>query len=55
MLVDLMRPRFGDAAIVLMGQDEDGTPHYLGDPDALSAPGRAGGTHALEGVLAALS
>jgi hypothetical protein len=36
MLVDAVRPRFGGAAIVLMGQDEDGTAHYHGDPDVVA-------------------
>ena len=26
-----LQPRFGDAAVVLMGQDEDSTPHDHGD------------------------
>ena len=36
MLVDLMQSGFGNAAIVLMGQDDDGTAHYHGDPDVLA-------------------
>jgi hypothetical protein len=32
MLQDVLRPRFGGAAVVLMGQDDDGTAHYYGDP-----------------------
>lgn len=30
-----LRPRFGDVDIVLMGQEDDGTPHYHGDPALL--------------------
>ena len=36
MLVADLRPRFGGVDIVLMGQDEGGTPHYHGDADLLS-------------------
>ena len=36
MLVDAVQSGFGNAAIVLMGQDDDGTPHYHGDTDALA-------------------
>ncbi len=32
MAITDLRPRFGGVDIVLMGQDEDGTPHYHGDP-----------------------
>lgn len=35
MLIADLRPRFGGVDIVLMGQDEEGTPHYLGDADLL--------------------
>lgn len=31
MLVADLRPRFGDVDLLLMGQDEDGAPHYHGD------------------------
>jgi hypothetical protein len=33
MLADDLQVRFGGVAIVLMGQDEDGTPHYHGDAE----------------------
>lgn len=36
MLVDRLRPGFGGAALVLMGQDEDGTPSYHGEPEVLA-------------------
>ncbi|MBI5719629.1 MAG: hypothetical protein HZC37_18320 [Burkholderiales bacterium] len=32
MMQAALQPRFGDAAVVLMGQDDDGTPHFFGDP-----------------------
>lgn len=31
-----LRPRFGGVEVVLMGQDEDGTPRYHGDAELLS-------------------
>ncbi len=31
LLQGALRPRFGGAAVVLMGQDDDGTAHYFGD------------------------
>ena len=31
MLVADLRPRFGDVDLLLMGQDDDGAPHYHGD------------------------
>jgi hypothetical protein len=36
MLVADLRPRFGGVDLVLMGQDEDGTPHYHGEAELLS-------------------
>ena len=36
MLMADLRPRFGGIDVVLMGQDDDGTPHYHGDADLLS-------------------
>ena len=30
-----LSPRFGGAAVVLLGQDDDGTPHFHGDPALL--------------------
>jgi len=35
MLVADLRPRFGGVDVVLMGQDEDGTPRYHGDAELL--------------------
>ncbi len=35
MLVTDLRPRFGGVDVVLMGQDEDGTPRYHGDAELL--------------------
>jgi hypothetical protein len=35
MLIADLRPRFGGIDIVLMGQDEEGTPHYHGNADLL--------------------
>ncbi len=35
LLQGALRPRFGGAAVVLMGQDDDGTAHYFGDPALL--------------------
>ena len=32
MLIADLRPRFGNVAVLLMGQDDDGTPHYHGNP-----------------------
>jgi hypothetical protein len=31
MLIADLRPRFGNVALLLMGQDDDGTPHYHGN------------------------
>jgi hypothetical protein len=31
-----MQTRFGGAPVVLMGQDEDGTPHFQGEPALLA-------------------
>jgi hypothetical protein len=36
MLLADLHPRFGGLELVLMGQDDDGTPRYHGDPDLLS-------------------
>jgi len=36
MLVADLRPRLGGVDVVLMGQDDDGAPHYHGDADLLS-------------------
>ena len=36
MLVADLRPRFGGVDVVLMGQDDDGTPRYHGDAELLS-------------------
>jgi hypothetical protein len=36
MLVADLRPRLGGVDIVLMGQDDDGTPHYQGDAELVS-------------------
>lgn len=36
MLIADLRPRFGNVAVVLMGQDDDGSPHYHGN-SALAA------------------
>ena len=36
MLAADLRPRLGSVEVVLMGQDEDGTPHYHGDGELLS-------------------
>ena len=36
MLIADLRPRFGSVAVVLMGQDDDGSPHYHGN-SALAA------------------
>ncbi|MDP1692797.1 MAG: hypothetical protein Q8L49_12755 [Burkholderiaceae bacterium] len=36
MLIADLRPRFGSVDIVLMGQDDDGMPHYHGDAELLS-------------------
>jgi len=36
MLLADLRPRFGDLNLVLMGQDDDGAPHYHGDAELLS-------------------
>ena len=36
MLMADLSPRFGGVEMVLMGQDEDGTPHYHGDAELLS-------------------
>jgi len=36
MLVADLRPRLGGVEVVLMGQDEDGTPRYHGDAELLS-------------------
>ena len=36
MLVADLGPRFGGVDIVLLGQDDDGTPHYHGDADLVS-------------------
>jgi len=36
MLMADLRPRFGGIDMVLMGQDDDGTPHYHGDAELLS-------------------
>lgn len=36
MLLADLRPRFGDLDLVLMGQDDDGTPRYHGDAELLS-------------------
>lgn len=35
MLATDLSPRFGGAAVVLLGQDDDGTPHFHGDPALL--------------------
>ncbi len=35
MLIADLRPRFGGVDMVLMGQDEEGTPHYHGDAELL--------------------
>jgi len=35
MLMADLRPRFGGIDMVLMGQDDDGTPHYHGDAELL--------------------
>jgi hypothetical protein len=31
MLIADLRPRFGNDDLLLMGQEDDGTPHYHGD------------------------
>jgi hypothetical protein len=33
MVITDLRARFGGVDVVLMGQDEDGTPHYHGEPE----------------------
>ena len=35
MLAADLRPRFGDVDVVLMGQQDDGSPHYHGDQELL--------------------
>jgi len=36
MLIADLRPRFGGVDMVLMGQDDDGAPHYYGDAELLA-------------------
>jgi hypothetical protein len=36
MLLADLRPRLGDLDLVLMGQEDDGSPRYHGDADLLS-------------------
>ena len=36
MLIAALRPRFGGVDVVLLGQDDDGTPRYHGDAELLS-------------------
>lgn len=36
MLLADLRPRFGGVEVMLMGQDDDGRPHYHGDAELLS-------------------